>query len=226
MRQKILDTARALLQEEGYEAFSMRKLGHRLDYTQTAVYYHFRDKAALLQALADHDYAAFSAANAPAPIEDPVERLRQRALGYVEFGLTHPDQYRLLFITPLQGQNAPLCDLPSVPIGNPLLSCYTSLRQAVAGVLESGRFRSDAGDAELITQALWATVHGVVSLHLVQERQPGLAWRDTRAITSTLVNAVLRGMEQSPCAADTAGPRIAEELDLVRQEGHAATEGG
>ncbi|HEX2188107.1 MAG TPA: TetR/AcrR family transcriptional regulator [Longimicrobiaceae bacterium] len=194
MRARILDAARELLQEEGYEAFSMRKLGERLDYAPSAVYRHFRDKAALLQALVDHDYTAFSAANAPSPTANPVERIRQGALGYVEFGLAHPDQYRLLFMTPPRGPGAPLSDRPSVPVGDPDVDRYASLRKAVAEALEDGRFRRDAGDAELITQALWATVHGVVSLHLIRESQPWLDWRDARETTATLVDAVLRGL--------------------------------
>lgn len=194
MRQRILDAARALLQDGGYDAFSMRKLGERLDYTPSALYRHFRDRAALLQALVDHDYAAFSAAAAPAPVADPVERLRQGALGYVEFGLTHPEQYRLLFITPPRGSGTPLSDVPSVPVGDPEHDRYASLRLAVRQALEGGRFRRDAGDDELITQALWATVHGVVSLHLIRESQPWLDWRDARQTTATLVDAVLRGL--------------------------------
>ncbi len=194
MRQRIMDAARELLREEGYDAFTMRKLGERLDYTPSALYRHFRDKAALLQALVDHDYAAFSAAAAPVPVADPVERLRQGALGYVEFGLRNPEQYRLLFVTPPRGPGVPLSDTHSVPVGDPEVDRYASLRQAVREALDSGRFRRDAGDDELLTQALWATVHGVVSLHLIRDSQPWLDWRDARETTATLVDAVLRGL--------------------------------
>jgi len=194
VRERILGAARELLREEGHDAFSMRKLGARLDYTPSAIYRHFRDRAALLQALVDTDYLAFSGANRPEPAADPVERIRRGALNYVEFGLTHPDQYRLLFINPPRGPAVPLSDTPSVPVGDPELDRYATLRLAVREALETGRFRRDAGDAELITQALWATVHGVVSLHLIRESQPWLDWRDARETTASLVNAVLRGL--------------------------------
>lgn len=194
MRERILDAARELLNEDGYEAFSMRKLGERLDYTPSAIYRHFENKAALLQALVGADCAAFSAAADVQEVEDPVERIRLGAEACVEFGLAHPDRYRLLFVAPSGGGDAPLSVAPSVPVGDPSLDRYAALRQAVTEALETGRFRRDVGDVELITQALWATVHGVVSLRLIRGRQPWVDWRPAKETARTLVDAVLRGL--------------------------------
>jgi AcrR family transcriptional regulator len=197
LRTRILDAARTLLQEGGADAFTLRTLGGLLDYAPSALYRHFPSKGALLQALVDADYAAFSAANAPAAEPDPVERIRQGARSYVEFGLTHPDQYRLLFVSPPRGPGAPLSELPSVPVGDPETDRYATLRQAVEEAIATGRFRPDAGDAELITQALWAAVHGVVSLHLIRESQPWLDWRPAVETAACLVESVLRGLAPS-----------------------------
>jgi AcrR family transcriptional regulator len=199
LRERVLDAAREILLTEGVEALTMRRLGERLDYTASALYRHFRDKDALLQALVEADYRAFAeAGRALGQIADPVERLRAGARGYVEFGLTHPHQYRLLFMTPPRGGDVPLSDVPAVPVGDPELDRYAALRRSVEEALATGRFRRDAGNAELLTQALWAAVHGVVSLHLINGSQPYLDWQPAADTAAVLTEAVLRGLAPAP----------------------------
>ena len=51
IRTRILDAARELFATEGYEAVTMRRIADRIEYSATAIYFHFRDKEALLQEL-------------------------------------------------------------------------------------------------------------------------------------------------------------------------------
>ena len=44
LRQDILDAARDLFIEEGYENTSMRKIAERIEYSPTTIYYYFKDK--------------------------------------------------------------------------------------------------------------------------------------------------------------------------------------
>ena len=46
-REKILDTARELFVEEGFDGVSMRKIAERVEYSPTAIYMHFADKEQL-----------------------------------------------------------------------------------------------------------------------------------------------------------------------------------
>src|SRR5262245_49002589 len=50
-RQRILDVAADLFVEQGYEATSLRAISERLGFTKAALYYHFRSKEEILQAL-------------------------------------------------------------------------------------------------------------------------------------------------------------------------------
>jgi AcrR family transcriptional regulator len=52
-RARILDAARELVQREGLDALSMRRLAQRLDVWPMSIYTYFRDKDELLDALAD-----------------------------------------------------------------------------------------------------------------------------------------------------------------------------
>ncbi|HEY8369587.1 MAG TPA: helix-turn-helix domain-containing protein, partial [Thermodesulfobacteriota bacterium] len=49
-RAKILDAARELFVSEGYDAVTMRRIADRIEYTAAALYRHFPDKRALLDA--------------------------------------------------------------------------------------------------------------------------------------------------------------------------------
>ena len=52
-RSTVVETARDLLDEEGIEAFSMSRLGHRLGVTAMALYRHVHDRADLERAVAE-----------------------------------------------------------------------------------------------------------------------------------------------------------------------------
>src|SRR3954468_3490798 len=78
VREKILDAARNLFVSEGYESVSMRKIAEAIEYSPTAIYVHFKDKAELMQQLCEHDFRSlahvFQDLN---QIADPIERIRQ-----------------------------------------------------------------------------------------------------------------------------------------------------
>jgi AcrR family transcriptional regulator len=101
LRERILDTARDLLIEQGLDGFSMRKLAAKIDYTPTAIYFHFPDKESLLLELIAGDFLAFRAALGQMPADlPPLLKLRLMGRGYIAFATAHPQHYRLLFMTP------------------------------------------------------------------------------------------------------------------------------
>jgi TetR/AcrR family transcriptional regulator, tetracycline repressor protein len=53
-RERIVETSFGLLEREGWEALSMRRLAQELDVWPMAVYRYFRDKDELVDALVDH----------------------------------------------------------------------------------------------------------------------------------------------------------------------------
>ena len=56
VRGKILDAARELFVAEGYAAVTMRKIAAAIEYSPTAIYLHFRDKEAVINAICDTDF--------------------------------------------------------------------------------------------------------------------------------------------------------------------------
>src|SRR5262249_6593733 len=101
LRTRILDAARELFVEHGYEAVTMRKIADKIEYSPTAIYFHFRDKQSLIRELCDEDFATLAQKfQKIARVADPIERLRRIGRAYVAFAIAYPNHYQLMFMTP------------------------------------------------------------------------------------------------------------------------------
>jgi AcrR family transcriptional regulator len=191
LRTKILDAARTLFVRDGYEAVTMRKIADRIEYSATALYSHFENKDALIRELCVLDFAAFAQIFLKiARFEDPVERLRQAGHAYVDFALKHPDQYRMMFMT----SHPPVDDPDEMGRGNPERDAYAFLKMTTEQALATGRLRPELKDAELISQTLWAGIHGVVALHITMGTDEWLKWRPLKTRAAAMVDALMHGL--------------------------------
>src|SRR5438105_9099509 len=97
-RTRIMDAARDLFAKEGYDAVSMRRIADAIEYSPTAIYVYFTDKAELMRELCRADFGAINAANADVlAIPDPIERIRRLGEGYIRFAISHPNHFSLMF---------------------------------------------------------------------------------------------------------------------------------
>lgn len=86
-RERILEAATHLLDEQGLEGFSMRRLGQLLDVQAMSLYNHFPNKAALLDAVRDELLASMPL---PAPEGAWEAQVREAALAFRELLREHP----------------------------------------------------------------------------------------------------------------------------------------
>jgi AcrR family transcriptional regulator len=195
IREKILDAARELFAAEGYEAVTMRGIAQRIEYSPTAIYFHFKDKESLFQELCFTDFLAFAHVFVNiARIADPIERLRQAGLAYVEFALGHPQHYRLMFMTPHPPVDPNQQNL--IVRGNPEQDAYAFLRATCAQAVAEHRLRPELEDPELVAQAAWGAIHGVVSLHIAKCNDPWIDWRPVRAVAEATIETLVRGLRR------------------------------
>jgi AcrR family transcriptional regulator len=195
VREKILDAARELFVECGFEGVTMRKVAERIEYSPTTIYLHFADKETLFRELCRADFAQLSESfQKLALIPDPLQRLRGCALAYIQFAVDHPNHYRLMFLTP----HLPHPSQEEVPEGkgNPNEDAYAFLYQIVSSVIDAGLFRPEYNDAHLICQTLWASVHGVASLEITQKCDAWVDWAPLSDRSQTMINGILRGLLQ------------------------------
>ena len=193
-RERILDAARELFAAEGYDAVTMRKIAAKIEYTPTAIYFHFADKDALIRELCATDFLALAGQFQPlALVADPIERIKRIGAAYIEFAFAHPNHYRLMFMTPKPMDEEDMSQL-GVEKGNPAQDSYAFLRQAVVEAIAAGRFRSELNDPDLICQTLWAGVHGVAALQCALEHDPWVEWRSAERRTALMLETLFHGL--------------------------------
>ena len=189
-RQRILDAAREMFVRQGYEATTMRAIADRIEYTPTAIYHHFRNKEALLAELCAPDFRALAAAfQKIGGIEDPIERLRKSGLAYVQFGLEHPMQYQLMFMT-----RRPKEVDDGIHSANPSEDAYAFLRQTCADAIATGRLRPEYRDPDELALIAWSSLHGSLSHRIVMEDEDWVQWRDAKTTATRICDTLLEGV--------------------------------
>jgi AcrR family transcriptional regulator len=198
LRTKILDAARELFAREGYEAVSMRRIADAIEYSPTAIYVHFQDKAALMRELCRIDFGKMNAANADAlQIPDPIERMRQLGLHYIRFAVTRPNHFRLMFMTkPAAEIVLSEQERKEEGHGDPNKDGYALLRVTVEQAIAEGRLLPELTDANVVTQLLWAGVHGVASLHITQpdDDRAWCPWLGADKLGREMIDLIVRGI--------------------------------
>ncbi len=192
-RTLILDAARKLFVEQGYEAVTMRRIADAIDYTPTAIYFHFKDKEALIQEICHQDFLNFAKYFAQhLAINDPFERMTAIGLTYVEFAVTHPQQFQLMFMTPKPALKPN--DEMQATKGIPEQDSFALLKMTCEALIRTGRIRPEYRDAELLAQVAWSVVHGVASLHVAMNQDTWIDWYPVQARALTLLDAFHRGI--------------------------------
>lgn len=88
------------LGERGAEDVSLREVARAAGVSATALYRHFPDKTALLEALSDEGFARLAAAQRAAMQSETgskVDRFNAMGRAYVRFALADPGLFRLMF---------------------------------------------------------------------------------------------------------------------------------
>jgi AcrR family transcriptional regulator len=192
IRARILDVAREMFATEGYEAVTMRRIADRIEYSPTAIYFHFKDKETLIRELCDADFYILARQfGALQKIPDPIERLKRAGHAYIQFGHEHPNHYRLMFMTPHPALKA---EASALRRGNPEEDAYAFVKALIIEAIEHGRFRPEYQDAELVAQTVWAGVHGVISLQIAKCNDDWVEWRPLQKRAEAAINTMIDGL--------------------------------
>lgn len=192
LRKLIIDAARELFVTQGVEAVSMREIAKRIGYSATSIYLHFSDKESLLRAICETDFLLLASVQKHIlEIADPIARMNTLGLGYAQFALSHPNHYRLMFMTP----HEPLApDNVNLQQNHPEQDAYFQLKTTVQAAFEAGKFKPELTDPELIAQTVWAGMHGVCALEIIMAKDCWVNWRDIETRIRTMQYALMQGL--------------------------------
>jgi AcrR family transcriptional regulator len=170
-RDEILHAAERIFVREGYHGATIRKIADEVGLSSTALYMHFRDKSEILVEICETAFAQLIAQNeeiGAMPLE-PAAKMRRMLGAYMQFGLSNPNAYQLVFASPPGALTADKLEAMNA-LG---MRCFERFADSVRAVAEAGRLR---GEVAIAAQVSWAAGHGMVSLLLTQ---PQFQWSDT-----------------------------------------------
>jgi AcrR family transcriptional regulator len=157
---KIAQAARRLLDKQGAEAVTMRAVAQAVGITAMAIYRHYPDRTALLNALADEGFQELAAELAKLRLKGDIEeRLYKMGDVYLDHALEHPKLFELMFLKPREGARRYPRDFKAgkSPTGNLMF-------EAVKAGVDSGFLKPD--DPWEITFEIGALSHGLIVLYL------------------------------------------------------------
>ncbi len=154
LRESLIDAARFLIAERGPQGFTLIEAARLVDVSPAAPYRHFKDREALVDAVAERGFIVFAErlrdAHRAATAEGPVAMRPLRGMGaaYLAFSREEPGYYGAMFLASRSGR---------APGGQAFGLLTEAVRAAVAG-------ESSGQPAEAIAMQIWALAHGVAIL--------------------------------------------------------------
>jgi AcrR family transcriptional regulator len=184
-RRTILDATQSLLLELGADQLTIRRVEERSGFKAPTIYLHFRDKTGLIDALLEEGCAELYTRLCRVPRRaDPLEYLRELARAYLLFGLSNPAHYALISAPRRESARR----LPSSDAARELVF------RALVAASDTGWL--EGRDAEALFQAVWAVLHGVVSLSVSRPDHP---WRPE--LVELALEAIERGLLRKEASA-------------------------
>ena len=180
-RDAVLAAARELLVAEGLDGVSFRRIAARLDVTAPALYAYVADKADLLRALADREFASLLERFTEVTDPDPIARIRRDARAYVQHAREQPALFHVMLVFRPGWVGASAEELPIAS------RVFGELFGAVEEAIAAGRIH---GDPFTVALALWSAVHGVASVLVAN---PGLGDAADDALVDAAIEAMLVG---------------------------------
>ncbi|MFO1069020.1 MAG: TetR/AcrR family transcriptional regulator [Geminicoccaceae bacterium] len=193
-REAILAAARDLFLTEGYSQTTVRRIVERAGVTPPVLYRHFADKEAILFEIADGAFhrlaAAFEAASGGG--SPSLARLQRMMEAFLQFGLAHPAEYRVVFMSPdLVPKDVSHVMPPGSGRGEAGSRCFAMLRDEVAALVAAGELVPE--DPKVLAEAIWAAGHGLVALLITK---PHFPWSDRAALIHTMVAMPIEGLRR------------------------------
>lgn len=160
VKEALLDAAQHYIESNEGEMISLRGLSKAVGVTPSAVYNHFADKNALIQATKLRLYHSFNKFYAKHCTEsgDPNRELVDMCLAYFHFSREYPSQFQFLFSSTLP------MELSTDEMVAVSCRCIVKVRGLVFAIHEKYQLRCSEEEAVNATLLIWSQLHGIVTL--------------------------------------------------------------
>ena len=173
LRGEIVAAAATLIARTGSDqAVTLRSVAREVGISAPSIYGHFSDRDAIVEAVVSEslEQLHLAVADAVAAHADPVEGLYAGCSAYVEFGISEPARYRVLF-----GWSRPKGQSPQSDTRG--LAAFNTLATNLDACVAAGR--SASTDTFVDAVSIWTSLHGQVML---RADLPEFPWPSTDTV--------------------------------------------
>jgi AcrR family transcriptional regulator len=181
LKRSILDAAKELFLEKGYDQTSIRNIAEKIEYSPTTIYLYFKDKDAIFHELHDEAFLMMkSKFTVLQYISNPFDRLKAMGKIYLDFAMENKELYDLMFILDapmkvLQKEDCPWDEGKD---------SFKVLEDIVRDCIKDKSLPE--GDPTETAFFIWSAVHGMSSLiirnrclHVVEESKQSTILQDS-----------------------------------------------
>ena len=180
LKDALVDAASRQIADKGAASLNLRALARGLGVTHPAVYRHFADKDALLEAVAQRGFESLADVLYEAKGEGLESQLRSRADAYLSFALANPELLRVMFaLIPAERREQ-----------NEVL--YTASKRAYAALLDI--VAEVEGDPYVNSAVVWATLHGLAKLTIEKQVPKLVDPKERQEVIARAVVVLTRGL--------------------------------
>lgn len=168
LRADLISKGLKLLDEEGYEGFSLRKVAKACNVSHTAPYRHFKKKDELILAIGAEAMSKFGQALQQAVDrypDDTRSQLKEMGCAYVKFFMENPEYLRLIFLSDIvkkintsEMKPENLCITSQGCDNHPFGILYKTVESYIKGEKETV---DNPIDREALVLYCWGLVHGI-----------------------------------------------------------------
>lgn len=177
LKSELIRKGLLILDQEGYDGFSLRKVAKACNVSQTAPYRHFKNKDDLISAILTEALQAFNQSLDAAVVkypDDPEKQLKEMGVAYIRFFSKNPEYLHLLFSSDIfrkmrtVRKDAPntCCMADHFKSGHPFATFYHAIINYTAAFPDK-----QIGESELMLYC-WGLVHGISVLISNKEKIP------------------------------------------------------
>ncbi len=160
LKAELIRTGLKLLDQEGYEGFSLRKVAKACNVSQTAPYRHFKDKDELIAAITLEALRAFNESLKQAVEQypdDPKQQLAEMGVAYIRFFSENPEYLRLLFLSNMESKMNAMFNCTPGAITNEYP--FQTFSMAIERFIEA--YPHQLMSKEELLVYCWGLVHGI-----------------------------------------------------------------
>ena len=160
VRASILRAAWELVEKEGWQALSIRKIAEAIEYSAPVIYDHFENKEAILLEFTKRGFQALNEEleKAKAQFLGPEQQVEAMAYAYWHFAFNNKEYYQLMY-----GLGMPGCETVKQI---PELSAFTQIVMEPLKALIA-KSNNTGTDPYLKLHTLWSTLHGLISINMM-----------------------------------------------------------